>query len=206
MAKISWKPVLVEVKKIKATPNNYKIKTDLGKARLNESLSKFGLAGTVVVNTDLVLIDGNSRLVEEKEKGSKKIWCSMPNRKLTPKEFKEMSAMFDFAKAGEVDTERITKELGTSKDFFEAWGLDMPVELKGRLEKLGANQKIERVISNKIVEEKPVILKEEEFLINLFYNQKEEALFRKLEEKAAKKLKSKSTSETVFKVLKAFTK
>jgi len=131
---ITWSPKLVDIKLIKPTPNNYKIKTDLGKERLQNSLKLFGLAGTVVCNTDYSLIDGNSRLEEEQAKGAKKIWVSLPNRKLTPKEYQEMAAMYDFAKAGEVDMERIEKELGTKEDFFKKWGLEVPMHL---LENMG---------------------------------------------------------------------
>jgi len=54
---ISWTPKLVNVADVKPTEKNYKIKTDIGKERLQLSLKMFGLAGTVVVNTDLTLID-----------------------------------------------------------------------------------------------------------------------------------------------------
>ena len=107
MKAITWSSKLVQVSTSKPTPTNYKIKTDLGKERLALSLKKFGLAGTVVLNTDFTLIDGNSRLEEAKKEKQKTIWASFPNRKLSPAEFKEMSALFDFAKAGEVDVDRI---------------------------------------------------------------------------------------------------
>ena len=79
MKQITWSSKLVQVSKIKPTPTNYKIKTDLGKERLALSLKKFGLAGTVVLNTDFTLIDGNSRLEEAKKEKQKTIWASFPN-------------------------------------------------------------------------------------------------------------------------------
>ena len=82
---ITWKAVEANVKDIAPTPNNYKIKTDLGKQLLHNSISKFGQAGTVVCNwgknfgnlKNLVLVDGNSRLIECKEKGQKKVLAKL---------------------------------------------------------------------------------------------------------------------------------
>lgn len=143
MSEIKWKSVQVKVKDIDPTPKNYKIANALGKERLHLSLKKFGLAGNVVLNYGAkgrwVLIDGNSRLIEAKEKGEKMIWASIPNKALNPKEFKEMSAMFDYAKAGDVDEDAIKQDLGTSKDFFNQWGMQVPASM---LDKLGANAKV----------------------------------------------------------------
>ena len=197
---ITWKTKLVNVADVKPTPNNYKIKTDIGKARLQLSLKKFGLAGALVVNTDLTLIDGNSRLVEAKEKKQKKIEVSMPSRKLTPKEFTEMSAMFDFAVAGTVDMERIEKDLGTKEDFYKAWGLTMPMELLAKIGKVDAAQ-VEYPDSKTVTKgnkEEPV---NDIRMVNLFFKTKEEIEFRKMEEKFAKKFKTSDTTMTVFKAL-----
>lgn len=199
--KIKWSSKLVDVASIKPTPTNYKIKTELGQERLKQSLKMFGLAGNVVVNPDgkgYVLIDGNSRLIEAKEAKEKKIWVSVPNRRLTPKEFKQMSAMFDFAKAGEVDTERIFKDLGTSKDFYNAWSVEVPMEI---LDKIGKHTKVD-------IKEFPDSKKTKGtdsagaanvMMIQLFLTSKQEALFRKQEEKLAKKFKTDNITDTVFK-------
>lgn len=199
---IQWSPKQVNVADIKPTEKNYKIKTDLGRERLQNSLKLFGLAGTVIVNTDLHLIDGNSRLVEAKEKGEKKIWVSMPNRKLTPKEFQEMSAMYDYAKAGEVDVESIEKDLGTSADFFEKWKMSVPMHL---LDKMGAKapvKALEYPEEGKQPEngEAPV---SDIKMVQLFFNAKQEQEFRKMEEVLKKKFKTNNTTDTVFKALKS---
>lgn len=197
---IRWIPKEVNVKDVKPTPNNFKIKTDLGKERLSQSLKMFGLAGTVIVNTDLCLIDGNSRLIEAKEKGEKKIWVSMPNRKLSVKEFSEMSAMYDYAKAGEVDLDRIKGELGTAKDFYEKWNIQVPKEM---LDKLGVNQAVDR--GSKVIVEKvkmEEVIAEEEMQVTLFFNTSQEAEFRRIENILKEALKTASTSDTVFKIFK----
>lgn len=53
-----------------------------------------------------------------------------------------MSAMFDFAKAGEVDTERIKTDLGSHKDFYNKYGLEVPLAL---LDTMGARGKVEKI-------------------------------------------------------------
>lgn len=201
---IKWIPKQVNVKDVKPTPNNFKIKSDLGKERLGKSLELFGLAGTVVCNTDLTLIDGNSRLTDAKEKGEKKIWVSLPSRKLTPKEFQEMSAMYDYAQAGEVDIERIKGELGKTADFFNKWGMAVPKTVLDKLgSKKGAESSYVESNSKKGKEEKTVKVKEPEMQVTLFFSPKEEAEFRKMEERLSKKFKSIGTTQTVLKVFRA---
>lgn len=152
--KIKWNVLQVEVSKIKPTPNNFKLKTEEGLARFNTSVASYGLAGVVVLNADFTLIDGNTRLEKAREMGMKKVWASMPDRKLSVKEFNEFSAMFDFAKAGDVDLKRIQDELGTTEQFFKKWGMEMP---KVALAKLAEMEKNERVVNptgaRKIAEE-----------------------------------------------------
>lgn len=197
--RITWSPKLVNVRDVKPTPNNYKIKSDLGRQRLTQSLEMFGLASTVVVNTDMSLIDGNSRVEQAKERGEKKIWVSIPSRKLTPSEYKEMAAMYDFAKAGEVDEERIKGDLGKTKDFFDKWGITIPKEVMEKLSKQGKfiedeipakgkNGKEGATINNKI----------DEMKVELFFTEKEEGLFRKLDSKLAAKFRTESVSQTVL--------
>lgn len=204
MKQITWSPKLVDIKNIKPTPNNYKIKTDLGKERLQQSLKMFGLAGTVVCNTDLSLIDGNSRVEEAKERGEKKIWVSMPNRKLTPKEYQEMAAMYDFAKAGEVDMERIEKELGTKEEFFKKWALEVPMHLlegmgKGAPVVAGKGKKTE------VIDEAPLPVSDIK-LVQLFFSAKQAVEFRKWEEKLLKKFKVDNTTDCVYQAFKHLAK
>lgn len=144
MKAITWKAVEVLVSKIKPTPNNFKLKTEDGTHRFKTSVDTYGRAGTVILNADYTLIDGNTRVEDAKEKGDKKVWASMPSRKLTPKEFTEFAAMYDMARAGEVDILRIKEELGTSDAFFKRWGFELP---KKSLAKLAELEKKEKVIN-----------------------------------------------------------
>jgi len=207
MKAITWKSKVVPVAKIKPTPTNYKIKNALGQERLKTSLAKFGLAGTVVCNTDFTLIDGNSRLEQVKAKGQKNIEVSIPNRKLTPQEFKEMSAMFDFAKAGEVDLERIQGDLGTKADFYKQWDLQVPMHL---LEKLGSKSKVGNNGNSAPGLQYPEegegkeLITSDSRMVQLFFNVKQEVEFRKIEEKLMKKFKTSNTTDTVLKAFKSF--
>jgi len=204
MKRIKWKTREAEIKYIKPTPNNYKIKTALGAERLKHTLKTFGLAGAVVCNwggkfgdmKNLVLVDGNSRVEQETAAGTKILDVSLPDRILTPKEFKEFSAMIDFAKAGEVDMDRIEKDLGTSTDWYDKYKLEAPMYL---LNKLGKNAP--KVKPTKDVEE-TVHVEIDERSVQLFYTIKQEAEFRRMETKLAAKLKTVSTSDTIFKALK----
>lgn len=139
---ITWKSIEVAVTKIKPTPNNFKLKTEDGTARFKTSVKGYGLAGSVILNADFTLIDGNTRVEEAKELGMKKVWASMPSRKLTAKEFLEFSAMYDMARAGEVDLLRIKQEIGTTDSFFKKWGFELPKTSLDKLAQLEANEAV----------------------------------------------------------------
>jgi hypothetical protein len=197
MKPIKWKSVLVDTKKVKFTPNNYKIKTELGTERLKLSLKKFGLAGNLVINTDYTLIDGNSRLQQAIDNKEPKVWASMPDRKLGEREFAEMSALFDFAKAGEVDLDRIKGDLGTKEDFFNDWAIQMPTEM---LDKLGKNARA--VVSVNAGTGEKEVKKSDVRVMQIFMNPTQEAEFRQLEEKCAAKFGTDNFSDTVLESLK----
>jgi hypothetical protein len=209
-AKEKWKTKEVPVDMVTHTEKNYKIKTELGKARLQTSLKMFGIAGNVIVNlphkgkSTYPLIDGNSRLIELKEAGKKRVSISYPSRRLTEKEFKEMSAMFDFAKAGEVDDKEIEKDFGDSADFWDRWGKEMPLEMRERLETMGKKSKVdtnELAFPGKKGKQTAVEINDIQ-MVNLFFSTSQEEWFRKIEEKHAEKLKAESTTDFVLKSLK----
>lgn len=137
---IEWRSIQVDVAKIKPTPGNFKLKTEDGLARFRTSIESYGMAGTVILNADLTLIDGNTRWEKAKELGQKKIWASVPDRQLTSKEFTEFAAMYDYARAGEVDLKRIQDELGTTDSFFKKWGMELPEVAAAKLAELEAKE------------------------------------------------------------------
>lgn len=204
---ITWKSKRVAVASVDPTPTNYKIKSDIGKARLDYSLKQYGRAGTIVCNYApkgrFVIIDGNSRIEAAKERKEKYVEISVPSRQLTAKEFKEMSAMFDFAKAGEVDVERIEGDLGTSQGFFKSWNLNIPLHLLSNIGKT-AKGSVE-VAPGKISAKKTKALQEvkasEMRLVQLSFTEQEERLFREAELVLIKRWATSSTMATVLRAM-----
>lgn len=210
LAPFNWIPIEVELQYIQKTPTNYKIKNALGRERLNEMLKMFGLAGTVVCNwlgnvgdiKKLILIDGNSRKEQEESKGRKKMWVSLPDRKLSPSEFKTMSALFDAASAGDVDYERINGDLGKTKDFYDRFSLSVPKHL---LDKLGAKQ-VKTYEKEKAGKKKDAKVSADKNLnnvvqITLMYNPVDAEKFRKMENGVAKHFGTKDVHSTTFKAM-----
>lgn len=122
MAKeLIWQPTKVKVADLKENPNNPKVLNEKGKARLQRSLSKFGLAGTIICNKDLNIIDGHSRKKDLEENGVKDVWVSVPSRQLTKKEYDEFNAIIDLARAGDPDMKMIEENIG--EEAMEEWDL-----------------------------------------------------------------------------------
>ena len=227
IAAIKWGPKEISISEIAYTPNNYKIKTDLGSERLDTTLSKFGMAGTAIVNpfspadmkklgvADIkgkkyVLIDGNSRVAKAIENGDKKIWVSIPNKPFNIKDFTEFSAMFDFAKAGEVDIDRILGDLGKTEQFYAAYGLEP--DMMAKVEQMGAKANIAKELeyadegdgkagpgkkNGKVPEQSDIRM------VQLFFSEKQEEQFRKWEDKGLKIFKVENTTDFVCAALKS---
>ena len=109
---ITWEPRKVKVSDLTENPNNPKQLNEKGKKRLQKTLSKFGLAGTIICNTDLSIIDGHKRKKELEDGGIKEVWVSVPNRKLTQQEYNEFNAMIDLARAGDTDMMMVEEIIG----------------------------------------------------------------------------------------------
>lgn len=201
MKTINWTPRRVLLSKVKPSPVNYKIKNALGAERFKQSLKQFGLAGTVVVNTDLTLIDGNSRLEEMAKRKLKHIWVSIPDRKLSPKEFSEMCAVFDYSVAGDVDIERIERDYGDHTDFLKRYGMTVSME---RMSKLGANAKVAKFPEKGKAGKEPEVTDIK--MVQLFFTNKQEEEFRRIEEKLMRRYKTSNTTETVLKAFKTLSK
>ncbi len=118
---ITWEPKKIKVSELVANPQNPKITTEIGKQRLQKSLGQFGLAGSIVANLDLQIIDGHSRVQDALENGIEEVWVSLPSRQLTEEEYKIFNAMHDVAKAGEPDV--FMMENMFMDEFLVEWGL-----------------------------------------------------------------------------------
>lgn len=198
---IKWKTVSVPVAKIKPTPNNYKLKTEDGLARFETSVKEYGLAGAVIINKDFTLIDGNTRLEKAKQLKKQFIDASMPDRQLTPKEFKEFSALFDLARAGEVDVLRIKEELGTTDSFFKKWGLEMPKQALNKLAELEKNERVINPTSSRKIAESAKEIKLRP--ISLLFTTEESTEYIKLAEALYKQFKVDNVTDLSMKVIRA---
>lgn len=115
-----WELVDVQVKNIKFNPDNPKIPNEKGLERLRKSLEKFGHIFDGIINSDFSLIDGHSRIAQLDEDDYAAVF--MPDRKLSKKEYNELSSIFDIAVAGDPDFELILDTLGEESAI--EWGLD----------------------------------------------------------------------------------
>lgn len=196
--KFTWKVVRVPIKKIKPTPNNFKIKTEEGLAQFNTSVEKYGRAGAVILNADFTLINGNTNIEKAKELGETHVDASMPNKKLSPKEFTEFAAMFDAIRAGQVDELRIKKELGKTADFFKTWGWEPE---KNQLDALAELEKKDgKIIPTSKATEKEKPKGNETRPVTLLFTVDEAETFIKRAEALYDKYKVDNVTDLVFKV------
>ena len=123
---ITWQPKQVKLKDLVANPKNPKILNKKGKDRLTKTLEKYGLAGTIICNTDLTIIDGHSRVKELMESDVQEVWVSVPSRNLTDKEYNEFNAIIDLARAGDPDTMMIEEIIG--EEGMDEWDISTAKE------------------------------------------------------------------------------
>lgn len=120
--KITWSLKEVRASELKPNPNNPKQRDARGFKRLQKSLNKFGKVYDGIANADLSIIDGHSRF----ELNSDDIVrVFVPSRQLDEKEYNEMNAIFDIAKAGETDQQILEENF--DDEFFEEWEIDKKV-------------------------------------------------------------------------------
>lgn len=114
---IQWTLIQVNPNQLKPNPNNPKKRNEAGFKRLQKSLEKFGRVFDGIVNSDMTIIDGHSRLETAKE--GEKLRVFKPSRKLSVSEYKEMNAIFDLSKAGDIDTQILEDQF--TEEFFDEW-------------------------------------------------------------------------------------
>lgn len=90
MADIVWAVCTVNIKLLKAHPDNPRILTKEAAGHLSDSLDKFGLIDKPVINTDFTIIGGHQRIALLKKQKVKEIECNFPSRPLTEEEVKEL--------------------------------------------------------------------------------------------------------------------
>lgn len=118
---ISWALIEVRAGDLKPNPENPKVNDSKGIKRLHKSLQKFGVVYDGIANKDLALIDGHKRL-ERITDLEERLHVFVPSRQLTQKEYEEMNAIFDVAKGGETDWQKIEEKM--DDEFFQEWDLE----------------------------------------------------------------------------------
>lgn len=197
MKTITWKPTTVPVSKMKPGPNQFKIKTEVGKQRLRESMKKFGNAGALVLNKDFTIIDGHSRYEEAKKNKVASLVALVPDRQLTPKEYLEMNAIYDYASAGGVDMDRLKGELGSAEDFARDFMLEIPPATLENLARGSAGN----ISINKKGEAKEIVRSDFRQVTIMLNSQQEEA-FRSWEAVCMERFKTDNTTDTVMEAMK----
>lgn len=97
---IKWSLKEIDKKLIRPNASNPKTRNEKGFAQLEKITNKFGVIYDGILNADLSLIDGHSRLEMYPEgKGN----YFVPSRQLNDKDEKELNALFDVARAGDPD-------------------------------------------------------------------------------------------------------
>lgn len=201
MQTFKWKVIIVPINKIKPTPDNFKLSNEIGTSRFNTSVNKFGLAGVVICNKDLTLIDGNNRWKKAIANKEKTIQVSVPDRQLSAKEFSEFSKVYDLAKAGDVDMLRITQDKGTTKDFFKTWGVEMPEQA---LKKLRQMEEDEKEIKQRInAKDKSAIEVVGTRPVTLLFTPAEAEQYLAIAESLYKKYKTDNITDLALKLMKA---
>lgn len=117
--KIEWKLIEVDKSKIKLNPHNPKVKDAKGFKRLEKLRDKYGLIFDGILNADLSMIDGHRRH-ELNPEGTGKYF--VPSKQLSEKDYKELNALFDLAKAGNPDMLMVEEQIG--EEMMEEYELD----------------------------------------------------------------------------------
>lgn len=118
--KIQWQLIPVRAGDLKHNPDNPKKRDETGMRRLRKLVGKYGLVFSGIANKDLTIIDGHSR--SELSNPDEQVQVFVPNRQLSPQEYKEMNAIYDLARAGEVDMQIMEEQF--KEEFFEEWEID----------------------------------------------------------------------------------
>jgi hypothetical protein len=116
---IKWTLKEVDKKLIRPNPNNPKIRNEKGFSRLSKLSAKFGVIYDGVLNLDLSIIDGHSRL-ELYPTGIGRYF--VPDRQLSESDEKELNALFDLARAGDPDMFMIEQLL--DEESMDEWNGD----------------------------------------------------------------------------------
>lgn len=87
---LKWQTKIIKINKLKSLDNNPRSITKENKDLLSKDIDNLGIFKPLIADKDLVIIGGNKRFNEYKNKGFDNVEVSIPNRDLTEKERKEI--------------------------------------------------------------------------------------------------------------------
>lgn len=120
--KITWHVERRRIEDIKPHEENPRIFTEKGMKDLNKSIDSIGFAQPVNINTDGTCLSGHARVEVLKQHGETEVDVYVPNRKLTPKEEKEVLIRMNANTAGVFDEKKL--ELCFDFNDLTDWGMD----------------------------------------------------------------------------------
>lgn len=118
---LKWHVEQRSVNDLKPYKNNPRIIKGKKFEDLKKSLSSFGVAQLIAINTDGTVIGGHARLFALQELGIETVDCYVPERELTKVEFEELNIRFNHA-AGEFDFEMLANRYKVEE--LLAWGFE----------------------------------------------------------------------------------
>jgi DNA modification methylase len=117
---MKWKTEKRKISDLTEWKGNPRILTEKGMADLKKSIQKFGCAEPLVINVDGTICGGHGRKKILEALGIKEVDCYVPERPLTPAEFKELNIRLNKNIAGEFDFDILANDFEIP-DLIE-WG------------------------------------------------------------------------------------
>ncbi len=123
---VEWHEELRPIWDLKDFDQNPRAHMTKGMTDLERSIKKFGLAQPIVINTDGTICGGHARRKVLEGLGLEQVKCYVPDKKLTPKQFKELNVRLNRNIGGEWDFDILANsfEVDDLTDWgFEDWEL-----------------------------------------------------------------------------------
>lgn len=143
MSELNWKNVIMKVSKLTPYEKNPRKASKEQFLKLVESITRLGYMATMLAQPDGTVIGGHLRLRALKHLGIKQIEVRIPNRELTPDEFKE-ALLRDNVLYGEFKEEMLFEHFGAELVDFVGLKIE-PVEIKHKEVSFSANPEAKMV-------------------------------------------------------------
>jgi len=143
MSNLTWKTEKRKLSDLKLLENNPRTITETAYERLGKDLDEVGNLDPLLIDTDGVIIGGNQRYRQLKEKGVDEVRVSYPNRELTKKERKRAILLHNRHR-GEDDIEMLANEFEDELKELDFWaGQDFDVDPEGKQPEFGSSEDLD---------------------------------------------------------------